>query len=93
MKTWIIVGVIWFVIGVAAYLLILIFYPPTPLFNRKRREIVHYPNARVLPPFWNRLRLIWMFLVGLVTVPLVAPFLLLALVWHTILKPGNRSSE
>ena len=92
MNTWLVIGVSWFVLGLIAYVLILIFFPPTPLFDRKRPESTHGPTVQLLPPFLNSVRRIWLFLMGLLIVPFVAPILLLALVGYRLFKSDNSSS-
>ena len=88
MKTSLIVGASWFVIGFISYVLILIFFPPTPVLNRKPLELTGAPKWQ-MPPGLNSLRISVFSLIGLVMVLLVAPILLLALVCYRIFKSAS----
>jgi hypothetical protein len=92
MKTWLIIGAGWFMIGVISYLLILRFFE-YPVSDRKRPEVEDGQKGWRLPPFWNSLRMALFSLLGLVTVPLLAPVFLLAFVCYRFLKPTNPPSE
>jgi hypothetical protein len=45
MKALLIIGVSWFLIGLISYLLILCFFPPTPILNLERSEVGKWGKA------------------------------------------------
>jgi hypothetical protein len=76
------------VLGFISYVLILIFFPPTPVLNRKPLDLTGTPKWQ-LPPAWNSLRISLLSLIGLVMVFLVAPILLTAFVGYSVLKSAR----
>jgi hypothetical protein len=93
MKTWLIISVSWFAIGLISYVLILLFFESPVSDRRLPGGGGGEEKGYRLPPFWNSLRITLFSLIGVVLVPLMAPVFLLALVCYRFLRPTNRPSE
>jgi hypothetical protein len=88
MNTWIIIALVWFVVGLLCWAVILRFFPPSPLIDPRLR---HGPGDGIPRPF--SLRDVPTIALCSVPVAALSPPLLLFLLWHRVGRHKGTGSK
>jgi hypothetical protein len=89
MSTWMIIALVWFVVGLLCWAVILRFFPPTPLVDPRPRDVA----AKEQKPRPFSIRDVPVMALFSIPIAALSPPLLLSLFWHKLGKQKNPGSK